>query len=69
MLIHQSRRTPKKHLYQKDQYESFISKVSFKGFTCLNESFPNGYTLTLNGPIPGKVKKFSHFFVVPQKVL
>ena len=53
------RRTLKKHLYQKDQYESFISKVSFKGFTCLNESFPNGYTLTLNGPIPGKVKKLS----------
>ena len=33
-------RTPKKRLYQEDQYKSFISKDSVKTFTCLNESFP-----------------------------
>ena len=34
------RRTPRKRLYEEDQYESFISKDSVKDFTCLNNSFP-----------------------------
>ena len=34
------RRTPRKCLYQEDQYESFISKDLAKDFTCLNDSFP-----------------------------
>ena len=40
------RRSPRKRLFQEDQYESFISKDSVKDFTCLNESFsPSGYVL------------------------
>ena len=40
------RRTPRKRLYQKDQYQSFISKGSVKESKCLNESFPpSGYIL------------------------
>ena len=31
--------SPRKYLYQEDQYESFISKDSVKDFTGLNESF------------------------------
>ena len=34
------RRTPRKRLYEEDQYESFISKDLAKDFTCLNERFP-----------------------------
>ena len=34
------RRTPRKLLYQEDQYESFISKDLAKDFTCLNDSSP-----------------------------
>ena len=44
-----SRRTPRKRLYQEDQYESFISKDFAKDFTCLNDSFPPiGYTFRKN---------------------
>ena len=43
------RRTPRKRLYQEDQYESFISKDSVKDFTSLNQSFPpSGYTFRKN---------------------
>ena len=43
------RRTPRKRLYQEDQYESFISKNSVKDSKCLNESFsPSGYTFREN---------------------
>ena len=31
------RRTPRKRLYQEDQYESFISKDLAKEFRCFNE--------------------------------
>ena len=44
------RRTPRKRLYQEDQYESFISRDAVKGSKCLNESFcPSGYTFRKNG--------------------
>ena len=43
------RRTPRKRLYEEDQYESFISKDSVKDFTCLNEIVPpSGYTFRKN---------------------
>ena len=43
------RRTPRKRLYQEDQYESFISKDSVKDSKCLNESFSiSGYTFRKN---------------------
>ena len=42
-------RSPRKCLYQEDQYESFISKDSIKDFTCLSKSFsPGEYTFTRN---------------------
>ena len=42
-------RTPRKRLYQEDQYESFISKDSVKDSKCLNESFsPSVYTFRKN---------------------
>ena len=42
-------RTPRKRLYQEDQYESFISKDSVKDSKCLNESFfPSRYTFRKN---------------------
>ena len=43
------RKTPRKRLYQEDQYESFISKDSVKDSKCLNESFsPSRYTFRKN---------------------
>ena len=36
-----SQRTPRKRLYQEDQYKSFISNDSVKDFKCLNESLPH----------------------------
>ena len=43
------RRTPRKRLYQEDQYESFISKYSVKDSKCLNGSFfLSGYTIRKN---------------------
>ena len=43
------RRTPRKRLYQEDQYELFISKDSVKDSKCLNEGFsPSGYTFRKN---------------------
>ena len=33
------RRTPRKLLYQEDQYKSFFSRDLAKDFTCLNDSF------------------------------
>ena len=43
------RRTPRKRLYQEDQYESCISKDSVKDSKCLNESFSHsGYTFRKN---------------------
>ena len=42
-------KTPRKRLYQEDQYESCISKDSVKDSKCLNESFsPSGYTFRKN---------------------
>ena len=44
------RRTPRKRLYQEDQYESFISRDLAEDFTCLNDSPipPSGYTFRKN---------------------
>ena len=44
------RKTPRKRLYQEDQYhEPFISKDPVKDSKCLNESFsPSGYTFRKN---------------------
>ena len=42
-------RTPRKRLYQEDQFELFISKDSVIDFTWLNKSVPpSGYTFSKN---------------------
>ena len=61
MLIHQSvfLGEHRRNIYIKKINMNHLSLRSHLKALRLNESFPNGYTLTLNGPIPGKVKKLS----------